>query len=111
MGTLHYDDHQPVDVDDELLAHLAAVISTKFRRKESFIINWVTPGSSPETRSTMWLAASATCRFVYDSNEAHTLDRELFDRLMVEAFSNTGIVLEGVPEAPSQPAASGDLPG
>lgn len=106
MGMIYYDDQEPVVVDDELLEHLAAIITLRFRRNESVVLSWGGSGDARSQRSTFWLTPAVPSRFVFDSPSPVGLHRAVLNHLMSEAGSNAGIVLEDLQHLPAIAAVS-----
>ncbi|WP_149084202.1 MULTISPECIES: DUF7882 family protein [Microbacterium] len=88
MGTLTYANAAPIEVDDELLAHLRAATVTKLRRNEPFALTVQTGADRAET---LWIHASIPIRFVVEGTVA--LHRPLLARLMRAAGSTGGLDL------------------
>ena len=88
MGYLTYGNTtDPIEVDDELLAHVRAVTVTKLRRNESFSLT-LPIGHAIET---LWIHASIPLRFVLEEESA--LDRTLLASMMDAANSARGLDL------------------
>lgn len=89
MGTLTYaNSAAPIEIDDELLAHLRAATVTKLRRNEPFAL---TVPTGPDQTETLWIHASIPIRFVVETSV--TLHRPLLARLMQAASSTGGLDL------------------
>lgn len=89
MGTLTYASATaPIEIDDEVLAHLRAVTVTKLRRNEPFALTVPTGDGQTET---LWIQQSIPMRFVVES--AVSLHRPLLARLMQAASSTSGLDL------------------
>lgn len=89
MGTLTYANlAEPIEIDDELLAHLRAATVTKLRRNEPFALTVQTGADRTET---LWIHASIPIRFVVETPV--TLQRPLLARLMQAAGSTGGLDL------------------
>jgi hypothetical protein len=93
VGTLYSNMHDSVDVDDELLEHLAIVVSARFRHQQAVALTLNHDANEPPSRSTSWLTPAAALRFEFDSSTPEELDRALLNRLMDAADSDRGIVL------------------
>ena len=94
MGSLFYGDMtDPIEIDDDTLAHLKAVVFTKLRRQESFTLSWLHASDDPLHRSLVWLAPAIPLRFVFDEVEAPGLDREWIQLLAASASTAAGIRL------------------
>jgi hypothetical protein len=89
MGYLTYGNTAaPIEVDDELLAHLRLVIVTKLRRNESFPLTLAIGDGAVET---LWVHASIPLRFAMDREP--TIDRSLVIAMMNAASSAGGLDL------------------
>ncbi len=89
MGYLTYGNtNTPVEVDDELLAHVRVVTVTKLRRNESFALTLQTRSGGSET---LWVHASIPLRF--ELEEPAELQRTLLVSLMDAANSSSGLDL------------------
>lgn len=89
MGQLRYANSvAPIEIDDEMLAHLRTVTVTKLRRNESFAL---TVPVSAAARSTFWIHASIPIQFELD--EEVDLQRPLLASMMEAASSTGGIDL------------------
>lgn len=89
MGRLTYGTTAaPIEVDDELLAHLRLVIVTKLRRNESFPLTLPIGDGAVET---LWVHASIPLRFVMEGEPS--IDRPLVVAMMNAANSGGGLDL------------------
>lgn len=94
MATLHYGTgEEPIFIEDRALAHLKIVVATKLRRNESFTLSWKHPEGQPGGRSTIWIHPSIPLRFVFDEDEAPTINVKWVEQLMHTANSTGGIAL------------------
>jgi hypothetical protein len=95
MGTLIYDGADGFTFDDRVLAHLQAVIATKLRRREGFLLIWAdrTGGIEPILRS-IWLDTSISVQFVFTHPVLPELNREWLTILTEKANGNGGLMLE-----------------
>lgn len=95
MGTLIYDGTDGFTFDDRVLAHLQAVIATKLRRREGFLLLWVdSSGVSDGTLRSIWLDPSISIQFVFTHPKLPELNREWLTILTERANSNSGLLLE-----------------
>jgi hypothetical protein len=95
MGTLIYDGADGFTFDDRVLAHLQAVIATKLRRREGFLLIWTDRSTGAEgTLRSIWLDPSISLQFVFAHPEIPDLNREWLTLLTERANSNGGLVLE-----------------
>ncbi|MFC7430872.1 MULTISPECIES: RNA polymerase subunit sigma [unclassified Agrococcus] len=91
MGTLHYGIADAgIRIDDETLAHLAAVMVAKLRRHEPFLLTC----RSESSREAIWLHGASTVRFSYDEPAPTTLDKARLEAMVKESNRPTGLVLE-----------------
>ena len=95
MGTLIYDGADGFTFDDRVLAHLQAVIATKLRRREGFLLIWSdrTGGTEPTLRS-IWLDPSISLQFAFTHPTLPELNREWLAILTEKANGNAGLMLE-----------------
>ena len=95
MGTLIYDGADGFTFDDRVLAHLQAVIQTKLRRREGFLLVWTdrTAGPLGVLRS-IWLDPSISVQFVFTGSTLPELNRDWLTLLSERANSNSGLILE-----------------
>ncbi|MCT1479309.1 hypothetical protein [Microbacterium sp. p3-SID336] len=85
MGKLEYNSSRPpIDVEDELLAHLKILISTKLRRQESFMMTWPS-GKKRPGRLSAWMHPSIPLVIEFDEEPPPQIDpvrmTHLMDRL------------------------------
>jgi hypothetical protein len=93
MAHLYYGgESAPIEMPDDLMAHVKVVIATKLRRNESFMMSW--HHGEGGGRTAIWIQPSIPIRFVFDTAEAPALDRELLSSLADSANSNSGLVLK-----------------
>ncbi|HEY8282559.1 MAG TPA: hypothetical protein VIG28_08755 [Leifsonia sp.] len=95
MGTLIYDGADGFTFDDRVLAHLQAVIATKLRRREGFLLIWSDRTSSATgTLRSIWLDPSISVQFVFAHATLPDLNRDWMTILTERANSNSGLFLE-----------------
>ncbi|MDN5895901.1 hypothetical protein FM104_14210 [Microbacterium esteraromaticum] len=63
-----------IEVEDRELAHLEAIIHTKFRRKESFMLVPPPDPGQPAGYVALWFHPSMAVQFAYDTAEHFPLD-------------------------------------
>jgi len=101
MGTLYYGGSDtPITVEDRTLAHLKVLIASRLRRGEGFTLSWRHPDEQPRGRTAIWLHPSVALRFVFDSEELPTLDREWLEQLANSVNLSGGIELTPEPFHP-----------
>lgn len=94
MGTLYYGSGaDPIDMPDDLLAHVKVVVATKLRRGESFTMSWRHAEDQPRGRSTIWLQPAIPMRFVFDSPDAEIIDPVALKGLSHAANSTGGLTV------------------
>lgn len=99
MGTLLYGNPGTVIAfDDRALMHLQIVISTKLRRRESFVFTWTDSADEGGGRSAIWLDPTATLYYRYLGSRTPTINREWIEALMLSANSAGGLVFIDEPE-------------
>lgn len=95
MGTLIYDGADGFTFDDRVLAHLQAVIATKLRRREGFLLIWTDRTTSAEgTLRSVWLDPSISVQFVFAHPRLPELNREWLGILTDKANGNSGLMLD-----------------
>ncbi|WP_104082981.1 ATP-dependent DNA ligase [Cryobacterium sp. Y11] len=98
MGTLLYGNQGIViNFDDRALTHLQIVISTKLRRRESFIFTWSDSADEGSGRSAIWLDPTSTLHYRYFGSRTPAINREWIEALMLSANSTGGLVLIAEP--------------
>ncbi|MEI5583859.1 MULTISPECIES: DUF7882 family protein [unclassified Agromyces] len=123
MGSLTIAGLAVIELDDDLVAHLHAVLVAKLRRGEPVLLEWTDGG---EHAQQIWVHPSAGVLATYDLPHPPDLDRRWLDRLMIAANSVSGIsiaaadlhrhtrvvpcatraVMDGAPRAPMPVAAT-----
>ncbi|MFC7431361.1 MULTISPECIES: hypothetical protein [unclassified Agrococcus] len=101
MATLRYGngDESTFGMDDADLAHLAAVVTAKLRRREPFLLTCL----SDATRQSIWIHESSTIVYSYDAAEAIELDRARLEAMVQETNRPAGLAVRC--HAPSLQAA------
>lgn len=97
MGRFVYDSTLTVVLNDDLLAHLQAVIGAKFRLRQSFYLSWDYPASTGLNRTTVWLTPSIPVQFSYRSAGIPALDRQRLNDLFAQANTPDGVRLKVEP--------------
>ena len=90
MGTLHIGHDTVVDLDDDLLEHVFAVLVAKLRRSEPVLLRWENAAGQLEQ---VLVQSAALLRATFDSSHVEKLDHAWLECLMVAANSNGGICL------------------
>ena len=100
MGTLLYGNPGIViTFDDRALMHLQIVISTKLRRRESFIFTWSDSVDEGSGRSAIWLDPTSTLYYRYFGSRTPSINREWIEALMLSANSAGGLVFIAEPSS------------
>lgn len=91
MGTLTYGngDDASFRMDDVDLAHLAAVVTAKLRRREPFLLTCL----SETTRHALWIHESSTLVYGYESAESVELDRARLEAMVQDANRPAGLAV------------------
>lgn len=74
MGFLIYGGTHEYEFDDRTLGHLKVAITTKLRRQEHFLLNWVTPADRGGGRLSLWLAPSIPLVFKFSGSQPLALN-------------------------------------
>lgn len=90
LGRLIYAENSSFDIEDRLLSHLRLVIMNKFRRGESFMIQF--PQGNEGQRS-LWLHPASPLVMQFFGGRQPTIDRDLVETLMMQASSPDGLTL------------------
>ena len=91
MGTMHYGtDGDGIQVDDDVLAHVAAVAVAKLRRREPFLLTTVSAGG----RESVWIHEASTLRWSYESTDAAPLDKARLESMVRDANRPSGLTVE-----------------
>lgn len=92
MGKLLYGGpDMEVEFDDRALAHLQIVITSKLRRRESFLFAWTDALTVGSGRSAVWLDPSIPLYFRYLNGGSAAINRAWIEVLMNSANSPTGL--------------------
>ena len=91
MGHLTIATLADIELDDDLTAHLHAVIVAKLRRGEPVLMEWTGHG---EHAQQVWVHPATGVLATYDLPRPPDLDRLWLDRLMIAANSVSGISIE-----------------
>ena len=91
MGTLLYGNPGIViTFDDRVLMHLQIVISTKLRRRESFVFTWTDSVGEGSGRSAIWIDPTSTLYYRYFGSRTPSINRDWIEALMLSANSAGG---------------------
>jgi hypothetical protein len=92
MGTLFYGaSRTALTVDDRVLAHLKVLTVSKLRRNESFLLSWTETGENGFGRGSVWIHPTTDMIYRFDGNRSPELDKEILDKMSIEAMSPTGV--------------------
>jgi hypothetical protein len=95
MGLITIDRLASIEVDDELLDHVFAVLIAKLRRHEPVLLQWY---DERGCREQAFVNPTRPLIVVFDSAERSRLDRGRLARLMIAANSTGGICLAAAAE-------------
>ncbi|GGI48608.1 hypothetical protein BCL57_003311 [Agromyces flavus] len=90
MGSLHLGRLVRVELPDDVLAHVHAVILAKLRVHEPILLGWTQPDGRHEE---VLVNPSMPIVITYDNDEERRLDRRWLERLMASANSVRGLQL------------------
>ena len=91
MGTMHYGtDEAGITIEDETLAHVAAVVVAKLRRREPFLLTTVSAAS----RESVWVHEASTLRWAYETQDAITLDKARLEAMVRDTNRPSGLSVE-----------------
>lgn len=95
MGQLIYGSPgRAIEIDDDALAHLKLVATTKLRRGESFTFSWVNPAGEGPGRSTIWLHPAIPLTFEFDDAQPAKLSAQWLEELAQSSHSTGGIRMD-----------------
>ncbi|WBU38388.1 DUF7882 family protein [Homoserinibacter sp. YIM 151385] len=98
MGKLIYGGlKNEIAMDDRVLAHVQAVVSSKLRRGEGFFLNWKDDPAIGDGRSAVWIGPGVPILFKYFGGRAIELNRSWLEQLTQSANSNGGMQLVDEP--------------
>ena len=93
MGEFVYNGTAYMDVADDILGYLEAVIGAKLRLKQPFYLSWrLSPGTS-ESRTTVWLTPPVPLQYRYSTRGPRTLNPDKLRELMNQAHTAAGLLL------------------
>lgn len=94
MGRLEYDSiHEPILIEDETLAHIKIVMTTKLRRQESFLLTWL-PRDSADGRLAAWIHPSIPLLFAFEAKAMPKIDPERIEHLMRHLNATGELILD-----------------
>lgn len=94
MGDLFYGAARTrVRIDDRILFHLVAVVTSKLRRGESFLISWRDADSVGDGRSTVWMHPNMDLHYKFDGGRPAHIDQDLMERMLAASNSAQGLEL------------------
>lgn len=91
MGTFKYGtgDDATFTMDDVDLAHLAAVVTAKLRRREPFLLTL----RSEATRQSIWIHEASTLVYGYATPDSIDLDRPRLEAMVADTNRPTGLTV------------------
>lgn len=88
---MHYGaDQAGISIDDETLAHVAAVVVAKLRRREPFLLTTASTGG----REAVWVHEASALRWAYETREAITLDKARLEAMVRDTNRPSGLTVE-----------------
>ena len=110
MGTMFYGSARtPITMEDSTLLLLKTVASTKFRRKEGFMLSWADAVETGRGRSSVWMHVECDLHFAFESPSRIALDRERLEAMSIEASSGSGVELTDASLAAAPKLRTGSL--
>lgn len=98
-----------ISLDDRVMAHLQAVISSKLRRGEGFFLNWHDDPAIGDGHTAIWIGPGIPLFFKYFGSRPAELNRQWLEQLTMSANSNGGLQLSDEPGMSMiAPAQNGD---
>ena len=102
---LEIDGWMRIELDDDLLAHVALVVFSKLRRNEPLLVSWTDSAGSPMQA---WVNPSSTIVARHTAGVDITIDRRRAERLMIATNRTWGLrltqeVLEQAVPTPASP--------
>ena len=95
MGLITIDRLASIEIDDELLDHVFAVVIAKLRRHEPVLLQWY---DARGRREQAFVNPTRSLIVEFDSENRSPLDRDRLTRLMIAANSTGGICLAAAAE-------------
>lgn len=101
---LEIDGWMRIELDDDLLAHVALVVFSKLRRNEPLLVSWTDRAGSPLQA---WVQPNSTIVARHTAGVDITIDRRRAERMMIAANSTWGLRLtsevqeQAIPTPPS----------
>lgn len=93
MGTLFYGSSRtPILVEDRTLYHLRALVGSKLRRNESFMLSWEDADAIGDGESSVWIHAQMEMHFKFDTKR-EPLDRAYLEQMSAAAGRGGGLSL------------------
>jgi len=94
MGRLIYGARgMHIEVEDRLLAHLQAVVISKVRRNEGFVLSWTESSAEGSGRRSIWIHPYLELVFEYRGSKRPEIDAKMADEMMGRAGTNAGLDL------------------
>jgi hypothetical protein len=87
---LEIDGWMSIELDDDLLAHVALVVFSKLRRNEPLLVSWTDSIGSPMQA---WVQPNSTVVARHTPGAESTIDRRRAERMMIAANSTPGLRL------------------
>ncbi len=94
MGRLEYNaSRPPIEVEDEVLAHLKIVIATKLRRQESFMMTWPAESARPG-RLSVWMHPAIPLILEFDGGGSPGIDPKRVERMIANLNARGELLLD-----------------
>lgn len=96
MGTLTYDGDE-IGFEDRTLAHLQAVITTKLRRREPFLVSWRCDVPGLPARKSLWIDNAIPIRYEFDRDDVGSLNTAWLNSMIEMAGRTSGLLVTEEP--------------
>ena len=111
MGTMLYGTPpSEIHLEDRVLAHLKAVIVSKLRRAESFLVSWEIPEGEGEGRMSLWMHPSIPLQFVFAEPHRPQLNQAWMEEMARTATSAEGLRIIPEPGVQDAPPVTSAIP-
>jgi hypothetical protein len=98
MGSLTYGNAGVVaEFDDRALTHLQIVITSKLRRRESFLFSWSDTVQQGSGRNSIWLDPTSVLYYRFAGGRPPRINRAWLDVLAASANSGSGLIYTAEP--------------
>ena len=90
-------DGDTIAFEDRTLAHLQAVITTKLRRREPFLLSWRCEEPGVPARKALWIDNAIPIRYEFDSADVGSLNTAWLNSMLELAGRTSGLLVTEEP--------------